>query len=105
MGMDAIIEGVDLRFSQLLAEVTYELCPEIEEQLNKEAFLKLSRLQVGMIIGTMARRLDDFKIYENNTLSQEFLPVQRVQYLLSNVQKLYTLLNWWEKKEEILTFA
>ena len=106
MGMDAIVDGMDLRFSQLLAEVTLEQFPETKKQLDKEAFLELTRVQVGIVIGTMARRLDDFNIYQNDGLSQEFIPMQRVQYLLSNAQKLHTLLNWWiNTDEQTLSFA
>ena len=105
MGMDAIVDGMDLRFSQLLADVTFKLFPDIKEGLKKEAFVELTRPQVGMIIGTMARRLDDFKIYQNDSLSQEFIPLKRVQYLLSNAQKLYTLLTWWDKELTSLSFA
>ena len=103
MGMDAIIKGMDLRFSQLLAEVAYELYPELGDA---QGFIELDRGQISRIISTMAKRLDDFKIYENDGLSREFIPLRRVQYLILNTQKLYALLNWWQdNKEETLMFA
>ena len=103
MGMDAFIddscEGV--RFSQLLSEVTFQLYPEIQEQVNKEAYFKLSKEQVGEICKNMAEILSDYPMDALNPIA-----MMQAQYVISNMWKLHSLLTWYHTKDEqTLTFA
>ena len=98
MGMDAL-DG-KLRFSQLLTEVTLELFPEVREQLDKESYLELTHEQIGEIIFRMTVELELFRIIENSQIE-----LRRVQYLISNASKLYSLLEWFSEGKEKLIFA
>ena len=91
MGMDAIIKGKDLRFSQLLAEVAYELYPELKKN---EGYIELSSLRIGALITEMAIKLDLFRIIEKDKI-----PLKRVQYIISNASKLYTLIEWYDETD------
>ncbi len=95
MGMDAI--GIELRFSQLLAECALRLYPEAV----KEGCVEFSRDQILKICSLMAEHLETFVLRD----SLGIINLRDVQYLLSNTTKLYTLLEWTFLKEEKLLFA
>jgi hypothetical protein len=101
MGMDAIIEGKDLRFSQLLAESTYKLYPEVRMYGDFHGYIDLTRDKILKIIDLMAEELETFSLRD----SSGNIPLQNAQYMVSNTMKLYTLLEWTFKDEPILTFA
>ncbi len=99
MGMDADIKGKELRFSQLLSAVACELYPELKKN---EGFIILSPMQIGAIIDEMTIQLDLFRIIKNDEIL-----LRRVQYVISNASKLYTLIEWYEEADilDTLTFA
>ena len=101
MGLDAIIKGTDLRFSQLLAECTYQLYPKTKIFIEENGYLDITRDKIVKIIDLMAEELETFSLRN----SSGNIPLRNAQYMVSNSMKLYRLLEWTFEEEPILTFA
>jgi hypothetical protein len=92
MGMDANINGRDVRLSNLLAEVAFDLFPVCKLMANDKGYCEFDKYEVSCIIVSLSEKLDDMKI--NESLMHGEIPMDRVRRQIMNLGKLYSLMDW-----------
>ncbi len=99
MGMDAFYNGVDFRFSGLMAQIAMDNFPSIRRTANNEGFVDLTKGEVGELINELSVALMRVAVKASNQVSQGAFPLARVKTIHSSSFKLYMLMQWWYDPE------
>jgi hypothetical protein len=97
MGMDANINGTDVRFSGLLAEIAFERFPILRDTANNDGYIDIPHDMLAEIAAALCYRLDDMKITTSYLDGVDTL--SRIREMQTGLFKAGTLIQWLADEE------